>query len=265
VTTVTDLAYDDAGVGAPVVLLHGGLLGRAQWDTEFAALAASHRVVRIDLRGHGSSPAPTADWANHADLVATLDHLGIERVTAVGLSLGARTVIDAALLHPHRFRALLLASPGYSGLEFVDPFVLAQNEAMGRAAAALDADAFVEAFLRLWVDGPHRQPDEVDPEARRRCHDLAMIAAAKGAGGEGELHEVGAADRLHELTMPVDVVFGELDSTDIEGACERIVRAAPDARLHRIAGAAHTANLDRPAGFAAVLADFLQRSSSSSA
>ncbi|GAA1041913.1 hypothetical protein GCM10009557_66760 [Virgisporangium ochraceum] len=49
-----------------------------------------------------------------------------------------------------------------------------------------------------------------------------------------------------------------------DDACERIVRA-PDARLHRIAGAAHTAHLDRPAGFAAVLTDLLQRSSSSSA
>jgi pimeloyl-ACP methyl ester carboxylesterase len=262
---VTDLAYDDAGVGTPVVLLHGGLLGRAQWDAEFAALAASHRVVRIDLRNHGGSPAATGEWSNHADLIAALDHLGIERVAAVGLSLGARTIIDAALLHPHRFGSVLLASPGYSGLQFTDPFVEAQNAAMARAAAALDADAFVEAFLRLWVDGPHRQPEEVDPVVRRRCHDMAMIAAAKRAGAAGTLREVGAADRLHELTMPVDVVFGELDSTDIGGACDRIATAAPDSRSHRIPGAAHTANLDRPAAFAAVLHSFLQRSSNSSA
>jgi pimeloyl-ACP methyl ester carboxylesterase len=222
-------------------------------------------VVRIDLRNHGGSPAATGDWANHADLVAALDHLGIDQVTAVGLSLGARTIIDAALLHPHRFRAVLLASPGYSGMSFADPFVAEQNVAIARAAEAHDADAFVEAFLRVWVDGPRRQPDEVDPDVRQRCHDMALIAAAKGAGGTGELQEVGAADRLHELTMPVDVVFGELDSTDIEAACERIARAAPHSRSHRIPGAAHTANLDRPAAFAAVLADFLQRSSSSSA
>jgi pimeloyl-ACP methyl ester carboxylesterase len=94
---------------------------------------------------------------------------------------------------------------------------------------------------------------------------MAWTAAAKGTGGSGRLIEVGVADRLHELTMPVDVVFGELDSADIEGACERIARAAPDSRLHRIPGAAHTANLDRPAAFAAVLAEALQRSSNSSA
>jgi pimeloyl-ACP methyl ester carboxylesterase len=262
---MTDIAYDDAGVGDPVVLLHGGLLGRGQWDAEFPALAAHHRVVRIDARGHGGSPAPDGDFANYEDLIAVLDHLGIEMVTAVGLSLGARTIIDAALVHPHRFHALLLASPGYSGIEFTDPFVLARNEEMAQAAAARDADAFVEAFLRAWVDGPLRQPDEVDADVRRRCHDMALIAAAKRARGGGTLREVGAADRLHELTMPVDVVLGALDSTDIEAAAERIAAAAPNARLHRITGAAHIANLDQPAAFAHVLRYALQRSSSSSA
>ncbi len=253
------MTYDEAGAGAPVVLLHGGLLDRRQWDAEFEALAATHRVVRIDARGHGESPPPDGDYANHQDLIAVLDHLGISTAAAVGLSLGARTVIDAALVHPHRFTALLLVSPGHSGMEFTDPFILAQNEAMGRAAAALDIDAFVEAFLRAWVDGPHRQPAEVDPAVRERCHDMAVTAAAKGAAGSGTLHEVGAAGRLRELSMPVEVVFGELDSTDIEAACARIAAAAPHCRTHRIAGAAHAANLDQPAAFDAVLRAFLTR------
>jgi pimeloyl-ACP methyl ester carboxylesterase len=242
-----------------VVLLHGGLLDRRQWDAEFAALAATHRVVRVDARGHGESPAPDGDYAHHTDLIAVLDRLGIDTVAAVGLSLGARTIIDAALTHPYRFTALLLVSPGYSGMGFADPFILARNEEMGRAAAALDADAFVEAFLRAWVDGPYRQPAQVDPAVRVRCHDMAMTAAAKGATGTGAPQELGAADRLHELAAPVDVVFGELDSTDIEAAGTRIATVAPDGRLHRIPGAGHAVNLDQPAAFGATLRAFLAR------
>lgn len=130
---VTDLAYDVAGAGAPVVLLHGGLLDRRLWDAEFSALAATHQVVRVDARGHGQSPAPDGDYAHHTDLIAVLDRLGIDTVAAVGLSLGARTIIDAALTHPHRFTALLLVSPGYSGMEYTDPYILARNEEMARA------------------------------------------------------------------------------------------------------------------------------------
>jgi 3-oxoadipate enol-lactonase len=262
---MTDIAYDDAGSGDPVVLLHGGLLGRSQWDAEFPALAAHHRVVRIDARGHGGSPAPDGDFAHYDDLIAVLDHLGIGTVTAVGLSLGARTIIDAALLHPHRFRSVVLASPGYSGIEFTDPYILARNKDMALAVAGHDADALVEAFLRAWVDGPRRRPDQVDADVRRRCREMAMTAVTKSAGNSGTLHEVGAADRLRELTMPVDVVLGDLDSIDIEIAAERIAAAAANARLHRITAAAHVANLDQPAAFAHVLRYALQRSSSSSA
>jgi pimeloyl-ACP methyl ester carboxylesterase len=102
------------------------------------------------------------------------------------------------------------------------------------------------------VDGPHRSPYEVDPAVRERCRTAARKAAAK-LGGEGRIREVGAAGRFGELTMPVDVVLGDLDSTDILAAGERIAAEAPDGRVHRVAGAGHSLNLDQPDAFAAVL------------
>jgi pimeloyl-ACP methyl ester carboxylesterase len=115
------------------------------------------------------------------------------------------------------------------------------------------------------VDGPHRSPGDVDPAVRSRCRQAALTAVAKPRG-TGRLLEAGAADRLAELTMPVDVVLGTLDSTDVLGAGERIATQAADARVHRIEDAAHSVNLDRPGAFAGVLgAAFLQRSNNSSA
>ena len=250
---VDGIAYDTAGTGDPVVLLHGGFLDRHSWDAEFALLSATHHVVRYDARGHGESDGATGDYATYEDLITLLDHLGLQRVTGVGLSLGARTLIDAALLHPQWFAALVLVSPGYSGMELTDPFVLAQYKA---AADAKDPDALVEASLRAWLDGPHRSPEEVDPAVRERCRTAGHKAAAK-LRGEGRIREVGAAGRFGDLTMPVDVVLGDLDSIDILAAGERIAAEAPDTRIHRIAGAGHSLNLDRPAAFAAVLRAFL--------
>ena len=85
-------------------------------------------------------------------------------MTAVGLSLGARTIIDAALVHPYRFGALLLVSRGYSGMQFTDPFVLEQTAAMLTAAGDGDAEAFIEAFLRVGRRGPTGHP----PTSTRR-------------------------------------------------------------------------------------------------
>ena len=250
------IAYDTAGSGDPVVFLHGGLLDRHSWDAEFALAAQTHHAVRYDARGHGESDPAPGDYSTYADLIALLDHLGLDRTAAVGLSLGARTLVDAALLHPHRFTALLLVSPGYSGLAFTDPFVLAQHEAIDRAAAAHDSEAFVEGFLRAWVDGPHRSPADVDPAVRAACAGAARTAVAKPRGG-GRVIEVGAADRLGELAMPVDVVLGDLDSTDVRTAGERIAAEAADGRTHHVAGAGHSLNLDQPEAFARILASFL--------
>ena len=254
---VDGIEYETAGSGEPVVFLHGGMLDRHSWDAEFQLVRATHRAVRFDARGHGDSDPIDGDYAAHADLTTLLDHLGLDRVAAVGLSLGARTLVDAALLHPHRFTALMLVSPGYSGMEmFTDPFVLAQIEAMDRAAAAHDTDGYVEAFLRMWVDGPHRSPTGVDPAVRAACAGAARKVIAKPRRS-GRPIEVGAADRLGELTMPVEVVLGDLDSADIVAAGERIAAAAPRGRIHRIASAGHSLNLDQPDAFAAVLAAFL--------
>ena len=137
-------------------------------------------------------------------------------------------------MYPLWFGVLLLVSPGYSGIEFTDPFVLEQTAAMLAAAGDGDAEAFVEAFLRAWVDGPNRSPADLDPEVRSRCHDMAINAAWRGFDSRGRLHEVGAADRFSELSMPVEVVLGELDSADIVAAAERVAAAVPGARVDTI-------------------------------
>jgi pimeloyl-ACP methyl ester carboxylesterase len=255
-----ELAYEAsvvAGSGPPVVFLHGGLLDRRQWDAEFRSLSDTVSVTRFDARGHGTSSVPIGEFSHHHDLIALIDALGFEQVIGVGLSLGARTLIDAALIAPSRLRALLLVSPGYSGLEFEDPFVLEQHAAIGRAAQHGDLAGVVEGFLRAWVDGPRRTADAVDPGVRSRCHEMAHVAIQRGAGGPGLVREIGAAERLAELTMPIQVIVGDLDSVDIQRAADRIVTRALNTRLVVVRDAGHPVNLDQPAVFLDLLSAFL--------
>ncbi|GIG56913.1 hydrolase [Longispora fulva] len=255
-----ELAYERAGSGRPVVLLHAGVLDRSQWDVEFAVLAGGHDVVRLDARSHGeSSTRPAGEFTSTEDLAGLLDHLGLDRVTLVGLSLGARTAIDFALRAQERVAAMLLVGPGYSGMEFSDPYVLACLAEIDRAVAARDAGALLEALLRVWVDGPHRAPEQVGVEVRARCAAMARGTLLRHAGSAGTVVEVGAGGRFGELAMPVDVVVGDLDSTDILRAAERLRGEAADARLVTVPGAGHMVNLDRPEAFGAALESFLAR------
>jgi 3-oxoadipate enol-lactonase len=156
------LAYDETGSGPPVVLLHGGILDRRMWDEQMTALPG-HRVTRFDARGHGESSIATTPYRRADDVIALLDHLDIPTATLVGLSMGGTTALDAALDHPDRVAALVISGSGTSEPYFTDPFIVDLQARQNDAAAHEDAQGYVELFLRAWVDGPTREPGDVDP------------------------------------------------------------------------------------------------------
>ncbi|MEU5692983.1 alpha/beta hydrolase [Actinosynnema sp. NPDC020468] len=245
------LAHEVAGEGDPVVLLHAGGLDMTTWDRQFALLATTHLVVRYDARGHGRSSTPTGPFAHYVDLLRLLDALALDRVTLVGLSLGARTSIDFALTHPDRVTALLAVATGISGMVFEDPYVLDLVARLGRARSL---DEGVELFLRLWVDGPHRTPDRTPAAVREPCR-RAVEATLARHGPTGFLLpvDIGSIARVHDLAPRTLGVVGDLDSSDIR----RVTRLLP---AHvTIPGAGHVVNLDQPDAFDQVLLDFLTR------
>ncbi|MFE7526121.1 alpha/beta fold hydrolase [Kitasatospora sp. NPDC057542] len=259
------LSYEVAqgGSGPTLVLLHGGMLDRHSWDEQFARLAArGHHVVRYDARGHGHSSTVTGDYAHQDDLRALLAHLAVPRAVLVGLSLGARTALDAALAHPEYVAALVLTAPGVSGRPFTDPFVTHHAEqqiaALGTGGAA-GVELFVEHFLRMWVDGPHRSPTEVDGALRERLRACATANVLRHAAGLGAglPREVGAADRLGEVAVPTLVLTGDLDGSDILANAHAVAAAAPNARHRVLPGAAHMIPLECPDLFEHELDTFL--------
>ncbi|MEV0599544.1 alpha/beta fold hydrolase [Streptomyces sp. NPDC050315] len=257
-----ELYYEAAGAGPAVVLLHEGMLDLSMWDEQFGWLARSgYRVIRYDARGHGRSSGVDGDYAHHEDLRALLDRLGIARATLVGHSHGARVALDSALAYPDTVAALVLAAPGISGRAFADPFLLHHiREQVTAVSAPGGVKLFIEHFLRMWVDGPHREPASVDPGLRERIRataDATVRAHAEGMG-RGMALEVGAADRLAEIRVPTLVMDGDLDSTDISANAHAVALAVPGARRARIPAAGHMVNLENAAQFDRELAEFLR-------
>ncbi|GAA4534472.1 alpha/beta fold hydrolase [Amycolatopsis samaneae] len=255
------LSYEVQGDGHPVVFLHAGGLASGQWDAEFARFSARHKVIRYDARGHGdSSDAVPAQPYTHAyDLRELLDALEIVRATLVGCSLGSRTAIDFALTHPERVEALVLTSPGISGMTQHDPFTLALAEKIKAAIREGAGELVVEYLLQMLVDGPHRKPEQVDPAVRARCRDLFVATGTKHPGTQPVSYELNAIPRVHEITAPTLVVSGELDTLDILGVADHLAHHAVNARKAVVPEAAHMLNLDQPERFAELLADFLDR------
>jgi 3-oxoadipate enol-lactonase len=107
------VAYQAAGDGPAVVLIHGFGLDLRMWDPQLPVLAARCRAVRYDCRGFGASGPldPAVPYTHAGDLIALLDHLAIADAVLVGLSFGGRVALQTALAAPDRVRPRRRAFP----------------------------------------------------------------------------------------------------------------------------------------------------------
>ncbi len=109
------LAYDERGSGSPAfVFIHGWTCNRSFFNPQADHFAARHRVVSLDLRGHGDSDKPQGAYpiAAYADDIAFLiDKLGLGRVIAVGHSMGGITVLQLAAAYPEKVAGIVMVDP----------------------------------------------------------------------------------------------------------------------------------------------------------
>jgi pimeloyl-ACP methyl ester carboxylesterase len=129
--------YEVRGDGEPLLLLHGGTGIGADWRLVFPDDPPGYRVVVPDLRGHGRSTNPSRQFTfrqSARDVGALLDHLGLARVKAIGVSMGAKTLLHLATADTDRVEAMVLVS--------ATPYFPPQVRA---AMAQFDADRLSEA------------------------------------------------------------------------------------------------------------------------
>lgn len=202
------LYYTSTGQGSPVVLLHGGLANSDYWGLQVKALAAQHRVITLDSRGHGRSSRDARPFGYDLmadDVVAVLDQLKIPKADIVGWSDGAILGLDLAQRHPTRVGKVFAfaANSQTSGVKDnvdKDPTFAAYIERAGKEYAKLsptpkEYDAFVEQISHMWASQPNwtdaqlasiKTPiliaDGDHDEAIKREHTEYMAATIPGAG-----------------------------------------------------------------------------------
>lgn len=260
------LAWESAGEGPGVVLLHPGLWDSRVWDEQFGVFSRTYRVLRYDLRGYGSSsrPEPGRPYSHVADLAAVMDAAGVDRAALIGNSMGGRVAIDFALTHPGRVAALILAAPGLGGFEGTqreneiwEAWSEAREALIADAAAAdIDDDSETAQQRRLqclWA--PLGMKDEAGRRIRQiafdNIHELTMDES-----GEREL-DPPAAERLGEIHAPTLVLPADHDPPWHARMCEVLAETVRGARLVRIPETDHVIPLRRPDEFNSVVMAFL--------
>jgi pimeloyl-ACP methyl ester carboxylesterase len=250
-----ELAFDDLGSGACVVLIHGHPFDRSLWRPQIGVLASEFRVLAPDLRGFGASPVTPylVTLRQYArDIEELLARLRIERAAAVGLSMGGLVVMDLATTHPERWWALGLVT---TTAQPVTP----QEQAVRRERA----DLVEREGIQILIDYMHTglYGTRAGPEVRNRVD--AMMARAPAAGAAAALR--GRAERpdyrprLRELDIPTFVCTGSEDPWSNETVTDEIIDHLRHPELLVVEGASHLPNLEAEDVFTARLMEFLAR------
>lgn len=254
----TRIRYEITGEGDPLVLVHAGIADGRMWEPQIEAFSRRYRVVRYDMRGFGGTRPVAGPYSHHADLRGLMDHLGIERASFVGCSLGGAVALDFALSYPEATAALVLVCSAVGGFDTdLEPPI--EWEELAAAEEAGDLERVSELEVRIWVDGPGQDPGRADPQIRDLVREMNLIALRNEATGLGEALELDppAAARLHEVRAPALVVAAELDQPVTMQRADLLARDVPGARRATMPGVAHLPNMESPEEFNDIVLRFL--------
>ena len=242
------------GAGPPLVLLHPGVGDARFWEPVLPELTATYRVIRYDARGYGQSPAPTVKFSLYGDLIAVLDHYGLDRVAIVGCSQGGGSGLALAIEHPRRVSALVLLCPGVPGFPWPEePESDEPDEveaAYERALASGDVDGMAALMQQVWAAaGP--TPAVVEQ--------LRSAARAVMALGELEEPDPPVFDRLGSLSIPVSLLVGDADYPPLLESNRQAAARIPGCELTVVPGMDHLPTLREPNLVLATIASTLAR------
>ncbi len=239
--------------GAPVLVLAGSLGSTVRmWDAQVGVLAQRFRVVRYEHRGHGGSPAGPGPYTVAdlgGDVIELLDHLGVERASICGLSLGGVVAQWTAAHHPERVEGLVLACTAAH---------LPPADAWRERAATVRASGpsvLFDALLGRWFTPAFVA---THPEVAERL--ATMLDAADPEGYAGCCEALAGADLrpdLAAITAPTLVIAGAADPVTPPSAALELQGGIAGAALVVLADAAHLANIEQPERFTAAVVDHL--------
>jgi pimeloyl-ACP methyl ester carboxylesterase len=247
------IAWESSGAGEPVLFLHGLGGSMHDWEPQVPDFSAKYRVIRLDVRGHGSSDKPRGKYDVEefsGDAIAVLRAAGVHRAHIVGISMGGMIALQLAVDAPAMVQSLVLVNTGpevkpenaAERLALWQRRILTRFLSMEKFATILAGRLFPEPGQEAMRTEFHRRWAANDPGAYRQSY-LALLRWS-------------VADRIHAIREPALVVHAEFDYTTLERK-ERWAKQLPNARTATIAGGRHAVSMDRAAQFNALVLEFL--------
>jgi pimeloyl-ACP methyl ester carboxylesterase len=248
--------------GSPIVLIHCFSCAMDWWDGMLPVLVRRHRVVEVDLLGHGGSEKPGSGYTppNQALAVSqALERLHVKDAEVVGHSLGGAVTVALAQEHPELVgKAVIIDMPpdnSYGDLGFVAS--LAFQPVLGEALWRIKPDFSIRDGLGVAFAPGFDVPDAFVEDVRR----MTYTAYDDSPGGNDDFLDEQPLDRrMKEADKPLMVLMGSEEQivNEPQRALDQYQRSVPSAEIHLIAGAGHSPNVEKPQQTAELVLRFAQ-------
>lgn len=250
------IAYERAGVGPALVLLHGFVgHGRSTWSSQLEELSGDFTVVAWDAPGAGGSSEPP-EWFRSRDfadcLAGFVGALGLVRPHLVGLSFGGVLALTLSGRHPGIPRSLVLASAYAGWAGSLDPDLVEERLRFCLRAADLPPRQFEDAMMpSMFCDSTTERVAEF--AASIRGFNPAGFRAMARASAEADLRDV-----LRRINVPTLLLYGDRDVRAPLPIAEALRTAIPGSRLVVLPGVGHISCVEAPQQFNREVRDFLR-------
>ncbi len=252
---IDGVAFRQNGKGEAVVLIHGVGLNADAWEPQITELSKTHRVVAIDMPGHGESaelPAPAALAGYAAQVDRLLTALGIAAANVIGHSMGGLVAIGFALSHPQRCLRLGVLNSVYQR----SPDQRAAVKARALEMAAAGSAGNVEQPLERWF-GPAGQQPAISQQVREWLLNANPRGYAAAYSVFAESDEA-FAGRLPQIAVPTLFATGSDDANSSPNMALAMASQVSRAKTLIVAGARHMMNLTHAKEVNAALKDLLK-------
>ncbi len=243
--------------GKGIVFVHGFPFDKSMWDAQGEMLSRDHYVVTFDLRGHGESDAGSGQYLVEFivdDLTAIMDHLGLQKVTVCGLSIGGYTALRALDREPSRFSGLILCNTKSAP----DTNTAKLNRANQiKLILAGKKSLFAEEMARnLFAPeslGKNRTIVDKITAIMKSTDDKALIGTLIALAARMDMTE-----SLSKISVPTLIITGDKDKVATIADAEAMNSRIPNSKFVLVHGAGHLSNLENPDEFNSAVVSFLK-------
>ena len=253
-----EMAYEESGSGAPLLLLHGFALNRDMWKAQAEALEGRYRVLRPDMRGmggttHGGGPITIEMMAD--DMAAFLAALDVGAAAVAGFSMGGYVLLQMAIRHPLRVRAC-----GFISTRAAADTEEGKRARLAQMRAVIDEgmEPFAAHFLPQLFSPGYASVHPIEVEATRRVV-AAQVPGHVAALIDANRRREDATPRLGEIAVPCLSFGGTGDALVPPAEMDALCGGLGDSAREMVEGAGHMTPLECAARVSFQLDQLLQR------